>query len=379
MKRPTRLLALAAVAAAAAACGGSSSSGSSAARMSVHLVDGPGEYEEVNLHVLRVEIQGDAGWTTLGTVDRTIDLLHLVNGVEETLVDGATLPAGHYGMLRLVLGDGNTVKTADGLHDLVVPSGLQSGVKLPGSFDVAPGTTKDVFIDLDAHRSVFVHRTGASDKYILRPVVRSVDRIVTGSITGTLTDAATHAPLAGVDVTAQRSLDTGPAVARATRTDATGRYVLDLLRLSDGPYHVVSQPVVAGAVYAACASPAIPLTEAAPTPAWDAAFTAAAEHGGIGGAITPAATADQADLVDVSQALDVGGGATRSFLLRTAAGVVSATGERYDVTDLPAGTYAVSLVRSTLDASGNETLSGAGPAAATVAGGATANVPLAVH
>jgi hypothetical protein len=38
----------------------------------------------------------------------------------------------------------------------------------------------------------------------------------------------------------------------------------------------------------------------------------------------------------------------------------------------------VALTRRTHDAAANETLSGAGPAPATVVGGATANVPLAV-
>jgi len=346
--------------------------------MIVHLVDGPGDYQEVNVHVVSVEIEGDAGWMPLGTVDKTIDLLHLVNGFEETLVD-KTLPAGHYGQMRLIIGDGCSVKVADVVHDLIVPSGVKTGVKLPGSFDVAPGTTKDVFVDFDAHRSVFVHHTGTSDKYILRPVVHAVDRIVTGSISGTLTDAATAAPLANVEVSAQAIVEDA-AVVRATRTDATGHYVLDLLKLSGGPYYVVSQPVAGSTVYAARASPAITLTDAAPTPTWSAAFMATAEHGGIGGAITPAAITGQADTVDVSQVLDAGG-TSLALIVRTALGVVSGTTvmtESYAVPDLPAGPYSVSLSRRTLNLDGTETFSGAGPAPATVVSGATANVPFAV-
>ncbi|NTW87488.1 MAG: DUF4382 domain-containing protein, partial [Holophagaceae bacterium] len=75
--------------------------------MNVHLVDGPlSGYQELNVHILSVEILGSGGWITLGTPDRTINLLRLVGGVEESLVNGATLPTGHYGQMRLVLGAG---------------------------------------------------------------------------------------------------------------------------------------------------------------------------------------------------------------------------------------------------------------------------------
>lgn len=129
-----------------AACAGAPSSPSTSGSMNVHLVDGPlSGYLELNVHILSVEILGSDGWITLGTPDRTINLLKLVGGVDESLVGGATLPVGHYGQMRLLLGSGNTVKLADGtVQPLVVPSGLQTGIKLVVSFDVAPGTTKDV-------------------------------------------------------------------------------------------------------------------------------------------------------------------------------------------------------------------------------------------
>ncbi len=268
-----RRLATIALATLLAACG--SSTTSAPAKMSVRLVDAPSSgYLEVNIDVQTVEINGSDGWIVLGRPNRVINLLALQGGVAETLVDGATLPAGHYGQMRLVLGPSNTVKLlADGsVHPLKVPSGQQSGVKLPVNFDVRPGTTSDVFVDFDAHRSVFVHLAGASGQYILRPTVRAFDKTVTGSISGTLSNASGTLP-AGVFVTAQTVGVAGPVIARTAVTDATGHYLLDLLPMKDASdqaitYHVVSQPVVpdtAGtASYAAKASAGVILTQSAP-------------------------------------------------------------------------------------------------------------------
>ena len=178
------------------ACSGSSSgSGGTVASgsMNVHLVDGPiAGYQEINVNIQTVEIASGSGWITLGTPNKTLNLLNLVGGVDETLVAGATLPAGHYGQMRLVLGSGNTVKLADGtVEPLKVPSGMQSGIKLIVNFDVAAGTTKDVWIDFDAAHSIQVVMAGMSGQYLLRPTCWAFDKTATGSIHGTLTDAAT--------------------------------------------------------------------------------------------------------------------------------------------------------------------------------------------
>ena len=148
--------------AAASGCGGSSSG---SGKISVHLMDAPGDYQEVNVDVQEIQINGPGGWTSLGTVDKVIDLLHYTNGLTTTLVNEFGVEAGHYTQLRMILGSRNTLKLQDGsVVDLKVPSGMQSGIKLNVNFDVEPGTTKDVFIDFDAHRSVFVHQAGMSDQ-----------------------------------------------------------------------------------------------------------------------------------------------------------------------------------------------------------------------
>jgi hypothetical protein len=343
--------------------------------MTVRLVDAPTDLAEVNLDVQRVEVNGPDGWRTLSTPNRIVDLLALTHGVADTLAD-VTLPAGHYGQLRLVLGPQSTVRLADRtVHDLKVPSGQQSGVKLVGSFDVAANTTKDVYVDFDAHRSIFVHEAGASEQFILRPTVRAYDKLETGAITGRLVDGANQAPLAGADVMAEIVDANGvPAVVRTVQTDSDGRYVLDLLPVG-GSYYVVAQPLAGGKVYGARASAPIAITLSAPTPTFDAAFDATTELGGVAGAITP--TTDPAgDVVEVRSTLDAGG-APALLVLRAEPATTSAGSELYEIASLPAGPYSVVAIRRTVDAALNVTERMSPAVSATITAGNTTTANLA--
>jgi hypothetical protein len=366
-------------------CGGSSggdrgASGSGA--MTVHLVDGPiSGYQEINVDIQSVQIAGSGGWITLGTPNKTINLLSLVGGVEETLAAGATLPAGHYGQMRLVLGPGSTVKLADGsVQPLKVPSGMQSGLKLIVNFDVAPGTTKDVWIDFDAAHSIQVVQAGMSGQYLLRPTIWAFDKLVTGSISGRLTDAATAAGLPGVRVYAETLDASGAAqIARSTVTDATGAYTLDLLPVG-GSYFVVSQPLVGATppvAYDAKASDAFALSAATPVFTYSAAFTANAATGGVAGTVTPVATSDQSDRVDLLKSLATASG-SHAFIVDTGLAVVGTATETYGFSNLPAGAYGVQAVRSTLNADGSLTLTASPVLSATVSSGATATANLAL-
>jgi Domain of unknown function (DUF4382)/Carboxypeptidase regulatory-like domain len=220
-----------------------------------------------------------------------------------------------------------------------VPSGQQSGVKLTVSFDVEAGTTSDVFIDFDAHKSVFVHAAGNSGQYLLRPTVRAYDRMVTGSISGTLRDAASAAGIPGAVVTAQTVSAAGPAISRSVTTDASGHYVLDLLPL-DASYFVVSQPVVLDAAgtplasYEAKSSRAIAIDAITPTAFYDQTFATAAATGTVTGAVTPTAVSPQVDTLQARIPLDVGGTSV-PLIVRSVAGVVDSAGETYAIAVLP--------------------------------------------
>ncbi|HEY3401028.1 MAG TPA: DUF4382 domain-containing protein [Geothrix sp.] len=361
------------------ACGGSSSGGGSGA-MTVHLVDGPiSGYQEINVNIQSVEIASDGGWITLGTPNKTLNLLNLVGGVEETLVANKSLPAGHYGQMRLILGADNSVKLSDGsVQPLKVPSGMQSGIKLIVNFDVAAGTTKDVWIDFDAAHSIQVVQAGMSGQYILRPTIWAFDKLATGSIHGVLTDAATSTGLPGATVYAETLDGAGKAsIQRTATTDATGAYTLDLLPVGS-TYYVVSQPLTGSTTlkaYDAKASDGYALNATTPVFTYNAAFTANASTGGVSGTVTPVALTNQHDTVNLLQSLATSSG-SHSFIVQTMLTVVGASTETYGFTTVPIGAYNVQAVRTTANLDGTTTLTTSAATAATVTSGVTTTVNL---
>ena len=63
------------------------------------------------------------------------------------------MPAGHCTQIRLKLGAGSNVVVDGVTYPLTVPSGLQSGYKLVGEFDVPASGLVELALDLDAARS----------------------------------------------------------------------------------------------------------------------------------------------------------------------------------------------------------------------------------
>lgn len=339
--------------------------------MSVRLVDGPiNGFQEVNVTIQKVEISSGGGWVTLGTPNQTYNLLSLTGGLSATLASGATLSPGHYNQMRLVLGSGNTVKLADGtVAALTVPSGLQTGIKLIVSFDVAAGTTKDVWIDFDAAHSIQLTSAGASSQYILRPTVRAYDKVATGSVSGALTNASGGAGLAGAMVFAETLDGSGtPAIVRTAVTDPSGAYTLDLLPVGS-TYYVVSMPRVGSTAFDPKASGALNLTTASPVLTYSAAFTANASTGGVSGALTPVAGSTQSDTVNLSRSL-----ASQTFIMDTTMASIDSgitSNEIYAFANVPIGSYAVQAVRTTLNGDGSATRTVSGSVSATVSAGAT--------
>jgi hypothetical protein len=123
---------------------------------------------------------------------RQIDLLALSGHDSETLLDGAEVPAGRYEWVRLkvtAVEDGifdSYINLSDGSqHELVVPSGAQTGLKLNTGFVVPKGGSASFTMDFDLRKSVHEPMDG-SESYLLRPVLRIVDNGHAGAIAGTV-------------------------------------------------------------------------------------------------------------------------------------------------------------------------------------------------
>ena len=186
------------------------------ARLQVYLTDDPGDYDEVNVDVQDVQInltgEEDGGWQSLDGVAKGIyNLLDLVDN-KDTLLVNAEIPAGKIQQIRLVLGDQNTI-VVDGVEShLETPSAQQSGLKLNIHQDVDAGLVYKMVLDFDASRSI-VH-TG-SNKYILKPVIRTSLASIGGSIRGVVSPADSL-----TNVLAIQGTDT----IAGTYTGATGGY-----------------------------------------------------------------------------------------------------------------------------------------------------------
>lgn len=248
------------------ACGGGGGSDSSGqGTLSVSLTDAPAcGFDAVNVTVSKVRVHqsGNAdadagGWheITLNPA-RKINLLNLTNGVLDSLGQ-TSLPAGTYTQLRLVLANtgplANSVKPTSGIETaLVTPSGLTSGIKLNGNFEVAAGTTTELTLDFDACKSIVTRGNGT---YALKPVISIIPMATSGAITGFIdpTIAATNKPVISAQVDGVIVRSTVPA------TDGT----FSLSPLNAGNYNVVitadshASDVITGVPVTAKASTAI--------------------------------------------------------------------------------------------------------------------------
>ena len=155
----------------------------------ISLTDAPADYDSVILVIREVAVHmagpDDAGWTSFVPDSSRYDLLRLRNGVFSEL--GALLvQAGHYTQVRLILDPGSYVVENGVRRDIVIPSGLQTGLKLVGEFDVPADQIVDLGIDFDAARSF--HETG-SGTLMLKPTAKVQVISLSGSIRGTVQPA----------------------------------------------------------------------------------------------------------------------------------------------------------------------------------------------
>ena len=209
-------------------------SGDGDARLKVYLTDDPGDYEAVYIDVkdVQINVTGDTtnGWQSLSGVNAAAyDLLKLVND-DDTLLADAFIPSGRLHQLRLVLGTENYVKIqgTSQLIKLETPSAQQSGLKLNIQQDIQDGILYTITLDFDVSKSIV--KTG-SNKYMLKPTIRTILNAVGGSIKGVVMPKTFQSAVFAVQ---------GPDTIASTFTDANGVYLIRGLQA--GSYEVFYRP-----------------------------------------------------------------------------------------------------------------------------------------
>ena len=153
-------------------------------QLKITMVDSPAQYDQVNIEVTRVEVHmadsSEGSWMVINPVPHTYDLLQLTNGASVVLGD-TFLTAGHYTQIRLVLGEGSNVVINGDTIPLIIPSGMQTGIKLNHAFDIEPGNLYELMLDFNAERSIHVTGNG---EYMMDPVIRVMPMVISGSISG---------------------------------------------------------------------------------------------------------------------------------------------------------------------------------------------------
>jgi len=154
-------------------------------RLKMYLVDSPASFDSVIICVTSVEVHksgndSTSGWFVINDSTRYFDLLLLTNGASEVLGD-TSLSAGKYTQIRLIIGDGSYVIDQGIKHELEVPSGSQTGLKLTHQFTIEEGKLYELILDFNVEKSIIITGNG---RYKFKPTIRVMPMVVSGSIAG---------------------------------------------------------------------------------------------------------------------------------------------------------------------------------------------------
>jgi len=194
---------------------------------------------------------GNSSFITLMEDEKNINLLDLINGVTEDLVN-TKVPVGTYDLIRVYVKGVNIVLVDGRTFDLKVPSGEQTGIKVfikPGIV-VNGELTSDLLLDFDVSKS-FVPKGSRKDftgitGFNFKPVIKACNKSTAGTLSGKVfttnqEDLDVGLEGAQVDVYLAKEQDPIPAEEpepyRTTSTDEDGAYTV--LGLDAGSYHIV--------------------------------------------------------------------------------------------------------------------------------------------
>ncbi|MDH3566150.1 MAG: DUF4382 domain-containing protein [Desulfobacteraceae bacterium] len=242
--------------------GGSSSLSGETGTLYLSLTDATtNEYQAVYVTIKEVWVhmggneKKDSNWEVVASPDETYNLLDLVNGVREEL-GISDLPVGHYTQMRLIIGDkpdngfnfmgekhpyaNYIIDGSDVYHELKIPSGLKTGIKIVNGFNIKADEITELLLDVDASRSIVM--AGASGQWLLKPTIKVLETDNYSIIRGNITDTS-DIPLEGVLVSVQKYNPDADdpkdkvVIQTSTLTDESGDYTIFI---QPGEYNIIA-------------------------------------------------------------------------------------------------------------------------------------------
>lgn len=197
MQHPRILSSCGALAAACLVIAGCGDDGGTST-LNLALTDAPlDNASTVWLQFTGVEVKPESGpaESFMFPAPKGFDMLTLQNGNAAELLGDTTVDAGDYQWVRLILDAPGTSYVVDdtGQHELFIPSGAQTGLKLVRGFSMPAGGRADFTIDFVLNKSI-IAPPGQAPKYLMKPVLRMTNNIETGTIEGSFAPAT----LAGI-------------------------------------------------------------------------------------------------------------------------------------------------------------------------------------
>ncbi len=198
---------------------------SSTGSLKVLLTDAPFPSDlvaEVNVVIDQVSIkkendesteEDESGWMILSTETSEFNLLDLQNGAVAVLADIDEIAIGTYKEIRLHIVSAEVVLNDQTVHELTIPSGTSSGlkVKINGGLEVRGGNPAALIVDFDVAQSFLVQ--GNPEKngkeitgFKFKPVIRATAEDISGTVEGYVTveelseGSVTEVPGAGLQV-----------------------------------------------------------------------------------------------------------------------------------------------------------------------------------
>jgi len=153
--------------------------------LKISLTDAPAAYDSVVIVFSEISAHIDSDWVHVKQEPVRVNLLDWSNG-ETFLLGSADVPAGKYTQIRIKI-DSAFIGVNGEVHELTVPSGSKTGLKLGPQFTITEGSTYSIILDFDASRSIVVMGPKKNPKgYKLKPRIRVITEALSGSISGTV-------------------------------------------------------------------------------------------------------------------------------------------------------------------------------------------------